>query len=175
MQRSTRFDVSASTEEEYFEEIDLAMFIQPMLIIPALEPRAATLSDLAIEVISATEAASVLRATVTGKGIYVSPPKKMLPTKPNVCIPVSFATRVLTGETSGLGRERGKAMDVLAPIFVASVIQEAIEASALIQEMPSTVEVAVPIRREWTQRRNPSRNLGKNMSRLRFLFQRIRR
>lgn len=43
--RSTRFDVSASTKEEYVEEIDLATFIQSMLVVPSLEPRAATPSD----------------------------------------------------------------------------------------------------------------------------------
>lgn len=68
MQRSTRFDMSASAEEEYVEKIDLETYIQLMLIVPVLESRAAVLSDLATEVIPDTRATSTPQTTVTDKG-----------------------------------------------------------------------------------------------------------
>lgn len=78
MQRSTQFDVSASREEEYVEETDMATFIQSMLIVSSLEPRGASLSDRRTEVISVNETVSTPQATAIakGKGIYVAPPKK---------------------------------------------------------------------------------------------------
>lgn len=65
-QRSTRFDVSTFVEEEYVEEIDMATFIQSMLIVPSLESRAATPSNPTLEVILTVEVASTPRAAAVG-------------------------------------------------------------------------------------------------------------
>lgn len=82
--RSTRFDVSASAEEEYVEEIGMTMFIQSMLIGPSLEPRAIAPSHRTPEVTLAVEAAGkpLAAAIDKGKGAFVSPLKKMRPARP---------------------------------------------------------------------------------------------
>lgn len=74
--RSTRFDVSSSIEEEYVEEIDLAIFIQAMLVKPALVPRVIIPPGPAVEMILAV---STLWATVAdkGKGVYVPSPRRV--------------------------------------------------------------------------------------------------
>lgn len=73
-QKSTRFIVSASIEEECVEEIGLTTFIQSMLVAPSLELREAVLTDLVPEVIPAVEAVSAPQATAAHKrkGVYVT-------------------------------------------------------------------------------------------------------
>lgn len=55
MGRFTDFDILASAEEGYMEEIDLATYIQSMLMVRALEPRGAPLLEPANEPSAATE------------------------------------------------------------------------------------------------------------------------
>lgn len=77
--RSTRSDVSASVEGEYVKEIDLATFIQSMLVVPALEPKAVISLGPATRECPAVEAISTPQATAADKikYIYVPLPKRI--------------------------------------------------------------------------------------------------
>lgn len=83
-QISTRFDVSASAEEEYVEEIDLDTFIQAMLTEAASEPRKTIPLSPVPETIPATEAVSTSQATAIDKGkrFYIPSCKRALTMRP---------------------------------------------------------------------------------------------
>lgn len=70
--RSIRFDVSASVEEKYVEEVDLATFIQSIMVAPSLEPKVVVPSGFVPEVVLTVDAVSTPRTAATdkGKGVY---------------------------------------------------------------------------------------------------------
>lgn len=98
---STCLDISTFVEKEYAEEIDLATFIQSMLVAPALEQRAIIPPSPTPEVNMVVQAVTTPRVAVTDKdkGVYVSSPKKVPSTRPKgIVVEVPAATTPMIEE-----------------------------------------------------------------------------
>lgn len=98
--RSTRFDLSASAEEEYVEEIDLDTFSRAMLMRPTLEPGRIIPPSPEPESIPNAETVNGPRASGVdkGKGIYLAPSKKAQVMRPKGFVIGTPAVSILAPE-----------------------------------------------------------------------------
>lgn len=66
------------------EEVDLATFIQSIMVAPSLEPKVVVPSGFVPEVVLTVDAVSTPRTAATdkGKGVFARPPKNTQSTRP---------------------------------------------------------------------------------------------